>query len=329
MRLDAGRIWLPLLFVALIGGVSAALLLAEAPQEGGGGGGATIVATAAGLALRITMPEGAVKVGDRVPMKVELKNETAEAIKAPELKFDSGSLSFDIAYGERTFRHTRWGITGRTPVSPKQVEIAAGASLEYTHNFDAVKVGKYTFTANYRGPAGKSIKTEPFDVTVQPNGEAKEVTVVLQTTAGEMHAQFYPDEALNTVLNWVGLARDGYYDGIIFHRVIKEFMIQTGDPQGTGMGGPGYAFPDEFDKSRKHTGAGILSMANSGPNTNGSQFFITLVPTPWLDNKHSVFGKIVMGEEIVAKIGATKTNAQDRPLSELKMEKLTVQPASS
>jgi cyclophilin family peptidyl-prolyl cis-trans isomerase len=105
-----------------------------------------------------------------------------------------------------------------------------------------------------------------------------------------------------TVNNFVCLARDGYYDGVTFHRVIQDFMIQSGDPSGTGRGGPGYTFKDEFDPKLKHDKPGILSMANAGPNTNGSQFFITHVPTPWLDGKHSVFGQVIKGQDVVNKI---------------------------
>ena len=121
----------------------------------------------------------------------------------------------------------------------------------------------------------------------------------IETNRGNIEIELYDDKTPKTVGNFEKLAKDGYYDGLTFHRVIADFMIQGGCPQGTGTGGPGYTFEDEFDSSLKHDGPGVLSMANAGPNTNGSQFFITHVATPWLDGKHSVFGKVTAGQDVV------------------------------
>jgi peptidyl-prolyl cis-trans isomerase B (cyclophilin B) len=115
----------------------------------------------------------------------------------------------------------------------------------------------------------------------------------IKTNRGDIRVELYEDKVPKTVANFEKLVSDGFYDGLKFHRVIEEFMVQTGCPQGTGTGGPGYTFEDEFHKDLKHDGPGVLSMANAGPNTNGSQFFITHVATPWLDGKHSVFGRVV------------------------------------
>jgi peptidyl-prolyl cis-trans isomerase B (cyclophilin B) len=121
----------------------------------------------------------------------------------------------------------------------------------------------------------------------------------IQTNRGTIRLQLHDDLVPKTVANFEKLVGDGFYDGLSFHRVIENFMVQAGCPQGTGTGGPGYTFEDEFHADLKHTGPGILSMANAGPNTNGSQFFITHVATPWLDGKHSVFGRVLEGQDVV------------------------------
>jgi peptidyl-prolyl cis-trans isomerase A (cyclophilin A) len=152
-------------------------------------------------------------------------------------------------------------------------------------------------------------------------------TVVFDTSAGRFSIEMFEDRAPATTKNFIDLAEKGYYDGLVFHRVIDGFMIQGGCPQGTGMGGPGYTIPDEFHPELRHDGPGILSMANAGPNTGGSQFFITLAATPWLDDRHAVFGRVTEGMDIVSTIGSTATGARDRPLEDQKIHTVTVQAA--
>jgi len=130
----------------------------------------------------------------------------------------------------------------------------------------------------------------------------KKYSAVINTANGEITIQLFADKAPRTVNNFVFLARQGFYDETIFHRVIKDFMVQGGDPTGTGTGGPGYRFEDEFSHGLRHDKPGVLSMANAGPRTNGSQFFIIHVPTPWLDNRHSVFGQVTQGMDVVLTI---------------------------
>lgn len=130
----------------------------------------------------------------------------------------------------------------------------------------------------------------------------KEYTATFKTDNGDIVVRLFADRVPQTVNNFVFLARQGFYDNTFFHRVIKDFMVQGGDPTGTGRGGPGYSFRDEFDPKLKHDKPGMLSMANAGPNTNGSQFFITHVPTPWLDGKHAIFGQVVTGMDVVLSI---------------------------
>ncbi len=134
------------------------------------------------------------------------------------------------------------------------------------------------------------------------NAAADDLKVKLETSKGEILLELTPDKTPLTVANYVNLIQRGYYDGLVFHRVIDDFMIQGGDPQGSGRGGPGYQFEDEFDPTLRHDGPGVLSMANAGPGTNGSQFFITHKATPWLDGKHTVFGKVVEGQDVVNSI---------------------------
>ncbi len=149
-------------------------------------------------------------------------------------------------------------------------------------------------------------------------------TVTFETNHGAFTAEMFEDVAPKPAGNFLKLAREGYYDGIIFHRVISGFMIQGGDPTGTGTGGPGYEIPDEFAPGLAHTQKGTFSMANSGPNTGGSQFFITLAATPWLDGKHAIFGRVTTGLDIVEEIGGVDTNPGDRPREDVVMEKVTV-----
>ena len=147
---------------------------------------------------------------------------------------------------------------------------------------------------------------------------------VFETNHGTFEIELFEDKAPITVKNFIDLAEKGFYDGLIFHRVIDGFMIQGGDPNGMGTGGPGYTIPDEFHKDLKHDSEGVLSMANAGPNTGGSQFFITLAATPWLDGHHSVFGKVVKGMDVVRAIGKVDTDFQDKPLAKVVMEKVTI-----
>ena len=144
-------------------------------------------------------------------------------------------------------------------------------------------------------------------------------TAEFDTTAGTFRVELFEDRAPGTTKNFVDLVEKGYYDGLVFHRIIKDFMIQGGCPQGTGMGGPGYTIPDEFHPDLGHDGPGVLSMANAGPNTGGSQFFVTLVATPWLDGKHAVFGRVIEGMDVISALGETATGPRDRPLTDQKV----------
>lgn len=154
--------------------------------------------------------------------------------------------------------------------------------------------------------------------------KVKNPVAVFQTNRGDFNVELFADKAPKTVDNFIKLAKKSYYDGVIFHRVIDGFMIQGGDPDGTGRGGPGYTIKDEFGEGLKHDSEGMLSMANAGPDTGGSQFFITLAPTTWLDGKHAIFGKVVKGMDIVKKIGSSKTGAGDKPVEDIVIKKIVI-----
>ena len=176
-------------------------------------------------------------------------------------------------------------------------------------------------------------------VTEEDLSSMKTVYAVFETSLGDVKIKLYHKEVPNTVANFVGLAegtkeftdsfskkkvKRPFYDGLIFHRIIPNFMVQGGDPTGTGMGGPGYQFEDEFNSALKHDRPGILSMANAGPNTNGSQFFITEIATPWLDNHHSVFGEVVEGMDVVKKMVQVERDQYDKPKEDVVLKKVKI-----
>jgi len=150
-------------------------------------------------------------------------------------------------------------------------------------------------------------------------------TVTFRTTLGDIRIEVFRDRAPKTAENFLSLTRKGFYTGLTFHRVIPGFMIQGGCPKGTGTGGPGYTIPDEFGAGLRHDGPGVLSMANAGPNTGGSQFFITLAATSWLDGKHAIFGRVRGGQDVVERIAAVPRDRNDRPNSPVRIVEATVQ----
>jgi len=149
-------------------------------------------------------------------------------------------------------------------------------------------------------------------------------TATIKTTLGDIRIELFRDRAPKTVDNFVQLAKKGFYNGVLFHRVIPGFMVQTGDPKGDGTGGPGYTIKDEFEPTLKHDGPGVLSMANAGPNTGGSQFFITVAKTSWLDGKHAVFGRVRGGQDVVEKIAGVPRDSNDRPKSPVRIVEATI-----
>ena len=154
---------------------------------------------------------------------------------------------------------------------------------------------------------------------------AERPVATFDTSMGVFKVELLTDLAPTTAQNFIDLSKKGFYDGVIFHRVIDNFMIQGGDPTGTGRGGPGYTIPCEFGPGLAHDKPGVLSMANAGRNTGGSQFFITLAPTPWLDGKHAIFGTVIDGMDVVSAIGSTKTGPGDKPVVDVIIKSVTVE----
>ncbi len=186
-------------------------------------------------------------------------------------------------------------------------------------------------TAALSNTIEKNLKTKTEkNLMTDSTKSANEITVaVMKTNMGDIELQLFPEYAPLAVENFVKHSKDGYYNGVIFHRVIDGFMIQGGDPTGTGRGGEsiwGKPFKDEFSPKLKFDEPGILAMANAGPGTNGSQFFITLAPTPWLNGRHTIFGKVIEGMDVVSAIGRTKTQKpNDKPYSDIVIENITIE----
>ena len=179
-----------------------------------------------------------------------------------------------------------------------------------------------SYPKDHTGPAVTSTTEEGAYLSMNQD---KQYIATLITNHGSIVIELFSNEAPTTVNNFVTLSQDGFYNNLIFHRVIPNFMIQGGDPTGTGRGGPGYAFEDEFHASRKFDEPGILAMANAGPNTNGSQFFITTAPTPHLTGRHTIFGRVLEGQDVVEAISTVATSAGDKPVEDVRIQEIRIE----
>jgi cyclophilin family peptidyl-prolyl cis-trans isomerase len=184
----------------------------------------------------------------------------------------------------------------------------------------------FAFSSNQNKtmPNEEVTNQEPIKEQTGDNSNNKTQVAIFKTNKGSFTLELFTDKAPITTKNFTDLAAGGFYNNLVFHRVIKDFMIQGGDPNGDGSGGPGYVISDEFHPDLKHDKPGILSMANAGPNTGGSQFFITLAPTPWLDGKHSIFGEVRDGINVVQEIGSLQTDSNDRPIAPVVIESIEI-----
>lgn len=189
----------------------------------------------------------------------------------------------------------------------------------------AVLLMQVFLVAGCSGNSGSSPNPTTPDSTPKQTTSKKNSVAKFETSKGDFQIELFEDKAPITTKNFIDLVNKNFYNGLIFHRIIDGFMIQGGDPDGRGTGGPGYKIPDEFHPDLKHDVAGIISMANAGPNTGGSQFFITLAPTPHLDKKHAVFGKVIVGLDVVKAIGKVKTGSMDKPVENVVIKKITIE----
>lgn len=220
------------------------------------------------------------------------------------------------------------------PAAAKEAPATPAVTETKPETTAATKETPETKQDKVAGKKGKDKKADKAEVK-----KDKKMIAQFETNLGTFKVQLFPEQAPKTVENFVGLAegtkeftdpatgkpaKRHFYDGLKFHRVIDGFMIQGGDPLGKGIGGPGYTFADEFDKNLHHSKPGILSMANAGPNTNGSQFFVTVAATPWLDGRHTIFGEVTEGMDVVMKISKAKTRPGDVPMEDIVIKKLTI-----
>ena len=227
-----------------------------------------------------------------------------------------------------------WGVTRPySKLDPGTVAMTAWGALDSFEGIDEARIIEFygAYARNRRSEETARFGPIPcgqLEVPAMTVDEETQYTATLNTNQGAIVIELFAKEAPKTVNNFITLARDGFYDGTIFHRVIDKFMIQGGDPTGTGTGGPGYSFEDEFHPSLAFDSEGILAMANSGPGTNGSQFFITVAPTPWLTGAHTIFGRVQEGQDVVTAISTVPKDPGDKPLSDVVIQGIVIQETS-
>ena len=291
--------------------------------------------------LKLTVEASEVDLGDPITFNVTLAKRKGKAHQVNALRLARNSVSLRVTLGEKKrtitriygqMQKSRDGRTAMRDDKPPMQELKRGHPLEFELPVLAIRAGELSFAAVYTGlPKGKGpamLLSEPVKVkVVAPEGE-KEIAARMVTSEGTMVFTFNTDATYNTALNFLTLAKAGRYQGLTFHRILKEFMAQGGDPKGNGTGGPGYAIHREIDPTVKHA-RGVLSMARSdAPNSGGSQFFVMFGPRPNLDGAYSAFGKMVEGEKTLAALEAVKTDPQSsessRPIQPPVIEKVEV-----
>ena len=265
----------------------------------------------------VAPPEKAI-LGETVDLTVKLSRRTGKPSEVNALRLARNSLVFEVTVGEK--KHTitrifgdlvrdgnnRWVIRDK---SPPRANLKRGKPLEFKLPFHVIQTGTLSVRALYRGfdaTGPEELASEPVTIEVTPPPGHRELTAVLLTSEGALTIALHPDRAFNTVFNFVSLVRDGRYAGLTFHRIIPNFLIQGGDPKGSGLGGPGWTIPGEFDPESKHI-KGTVSMARAAPpDSAGSQFFITIGTAHGLDGKYAVFGRVVKGLPVLDRLAAVE-----------------------
>jgi peptidyl-prolyl cis-trans isomerase B (cyclophilin B) len=277
----------------------------------------------AAYGLRLKVDETEVTLGEEIHFTVNLTRKKGKAVRVNALRLARNSLSLRVEFGEsrrtitRIYAQLLKNETGRFLLKddpPPQQQLKKGKGLSLELPVLAIRPGKLRFRAIYSGiPKGKgprALVSEPVEVTVRPPEGRKEIAARMETSAGTMVFTFETDLTYNTALNFLTLAKEGRYDGLTFHRIMKGFMAQGGDPKGDGTGGPGYYIHRDIDPNLRHV-RGVLSMARADPpDTAGSQFFVMFAPKPVLDGAYAAFGRLVEGEKTLAKLEATPTDSR-------------------
>jgi peptidyl-prolyl cis-trans isomerase B (cyclophilin B) len=276
--------------------------------------------------LKLEVEKKEVTLGENIQLTVALSKKKGKAVDVNALRLARNSVSLRVAIGGRTHTVTRiYGtvvraadgrIVVKDDTAPKK-ELKKGKPLTVKLPMLAIEAGEIGITAIYtglsKGPA--MLKSEPVRVKIKAPEGKKEIAAVMETSEGSIVLTFSTEKTYNTTLNFLTLAKDGVYDGLTFHRIIKGFMAQGGDPKGNGSGGPGFYIPREIDPSIKHV-RGVISMARTqAPDSAGSQFFLMFAPNRGLDGGYTAFGKAVEGEEVIAKLEKTKTDPMHRERS--------------
>ncbi|MFH0887949.1 MAG: peptidylprolyl isomerase [Planctomycetota bacterium] len=291
------------------------------------------------LKLTISSPQTEVVIGDWIQIDLTLANTTDMDMRVVKPVIDIDSISFQIKNTPLSDKEKAWSFIYST-ITPsvyehkkdtmEKITIATKSEFKTKFNIPALVLASWQIKASYQGGSG-IVSSELLDFKIIPPKSEKadevindgELTATIETSKGTMSCRFFFNAAPNTMLNFVKSAKDGFYNNLIFHRIIKGFMIQGGCPQGTGTGGPGYSIKAEFNKN-KHL-KGILSMARSTSNDSaGSQFFICLAPAPSLDNQYTAFGELLEGKDVLDAIGSVKTGASDRPVENVTIKKISV-----